>query len=326
MQFSIGKNLRKWHFSTYYSSKMWQSRTPVFCNEDVTEDVIALKTVIKNIKNNTDSVPQAEKSLINKLKTCHCFTAKLHKIATCNEINIPNVQRGFVWNPARCATLWDSILRKFPIGAICFQINRTLADLLDGQQRITAIKLAFSTFANIDSSKQSVLWLELSPSCNSEKKFIFKVTTASQPWGYKDVSKEIENSTLSIAEKRTAVKDYHWHENDKGKPYPYELFPFQSELPVPFTLLREWIWEENNRLHFDDFKKYCKDKLQNIEFANWLKFIENKSPNKNTWNEIIKAVQELKDYEIVVTNANNVLQQNIKNDNNITFFILTKFF
>lgn len=311
-QFRIGKNLRKWNFTTYYSSKIWQSRTPVFCEEDVTEDVIALKTALGEIKNDSSVALKAKNSFIDKLKHCHCFTAKLPELATSNEINIPNVQRGFVWNPARCATLWDSILRKFPIGAVCLQINGNHADLLDGQQRITAIKLAFSKFADMGSCKQSVLWLELSPSCNSEKKFIFKVTTASQPWGYKETSKETENPTLSIAEKRNAVERCHWHENDNGKPYPYELFPLQSELPVPFTLLREWVWSKQDNFCFEGFKNDCRANLKEVEYSNnWLQVIGDKSPDENTWNEIVKAILELKDYELVVTNANNVIQDDI---------------
>ena len=309
--FNTNGNVRRWKSSTYYSSKLWQSRNPVFCKEDVIEDVNALKTVLGKIGNEYSSGSELEKRFVDKLKECHCFTVKLPELATSNAIHLPNVQRGFVWNPARCATLWDSILRKFPIGSICLQIKDNNADLLDGQQRMTAIKLAFSKFAGNDSKKQSVLWLELNPSSSSEKQFIFKVTTASQPWGYKDNNKETENPIFSIAEKRKSVEGYEWHDNNNDKPYPYELFPFQSELPVPFTLLREWIWEKNNSWHFNDFKEYCKDKLKNIKFTNWLKFIENKFPNENTWNEIIKAVQELKDYEIVVTNANNVSQNDI---------------
>ena len=36
---------------------------------------------------------------------------------TDSEVKIPAIQRGLVWKPHQVELLWDSILRKFPIGA-----------------------------------------------------------------------------------------------------------------------------------------------------------------------------------------------------------------
>lgn len=320
-QFNKNENLRKYKFETYYGSKYWITRTPVFSEEDVKNDVEALKAIITGhtlpppIQS---SHPMAKsQTFVDRLNACRCFTEKLSILAANNEINIPDVQRGFVWNSARCATLWDSILRGFPIGSLCFQINAQAVNLLDGQQRLTAIKLAFAKFPPPDTEdtnkKQSILWLDLGGTSNYEKKFAFKVTTASQPWGHKDSNKETENPKLSVEERKNAVNGYKWH-GENVKPYPFELFPFQSDIPVPFTLLREWLWTTPSKtdLCFDNFKKFCTNKLAQIKYSdNWLNFIENKSPDENTWTEIIEAVQKLKDYEIVVTNASNVVQEDI---------------
>ena len=168
--FNRNENLRRWHFDTYYSSKMWRTRTPAFSCEDVKNDITDLKNLFNLIDLNSSNTEKKKKTMADKLNKYHCFTIKLPEIAKSDEIKIPNVQRGFVWNPARCATLWDSILRGFPIGSICLQMNGENTDLLDGQQRWTAIKLAFSKFIpKTNDEKQSILWIDLGESNCSEK-------------------------------------------------------------------------------------------------------------------------------------------------------------
>ena len=71
------------------------------------------------------------------------------------DIQLPVIQRGFIWKPEQIAGLWDSLLRDLPIGAFMVipssksdkckleQENAELVDnpsdsgmmLLDGQQR-----------------------------------------------------------------------------------------------------------------------------------------------------------------------------------------------
>ena len=59
-------------------------------------------------------------------------------------VSLPNIQRGFVWKPSQIENLWDSILRGYPLGAFVFSVNGDKAlELLDGQQRSTAICLGF---------------------------------------------------------------------------------------------------------------------------------------------------------------------------------------
>lgn len=59
------------------------------------------------------------------------------------EIALPNVQRGFVWKPWQIENLWDSLMRRFPVGSFVGVEKDGKTELLDGQQRATAIALAF---------------------------------------------------------------------------------------------------------------------------------------------------------------------------------------
>jgi len=55
-----------------------------------------------------------------------------------NEIEIPTIQRGFVWKPEQIAGLWDSLLRGFPIGSFMVRSKKSNCndvELIDGQQR-----------------------------------------------------------------------------------------------------------------------------------------------------------------------------------------------
>jgi len=50
----------------------------------------------------------------------------------------------FVCKPNQIETVWDSILRGFPIGALLMsETNSGILELLDGQQRCTFISLGF---------------------------------------------------------------------------------------------------------------------------------------------------------------------------------------
>lgn len=63
-------------------------------------------------------------------------------------VELPSMQRGFVWKPEQVETIWDSLVRGFPIGAFLLRETKETDscykyDLLDGQQRATAIKYGF---------------------------------------------------------------------------------------------------------------------------------------------------------------------------------------
>ena len=58
-------------------------------------------------------------------------------------IELPPIQRNFVWKPHQIENLWDSILRGFTIGAFTVTGRAGQWEVLDGQQRLNAIALAF---------------------------------------------------------------------------------------------------------------------------------------------------------------------------------------
>ena len=82
---------------------------------------------------------------------------------TDSEVKIPAIQRGLVWKPNQVELLWDSILRRFPIGAFTLSHlhteNTDMYNLIDGQQRWNAVALGYGTLLHED----CILWFDLKP-------------------------------------------------------------------------------------------------------------------------------------------------------------------
>ncbi|MEJ7829692.1 MAG: DUF262 domain-containing protein [Segetibacter sp.] len=63
-----------------------------------------------------------------------------------SKVGLPALLRGYVWKPKQVEALWDSLLRGFPVGSFLVSENgpnQEKKDLLDGQQRATAIAMGF---------------------------------------------------------------------------------------------------------------------------------------------------------------------------------------
>jgi len=136
---------------------------------------------------------------------------------------LPALQRGAVWKVRQIEELWDSILRRFPIGAfVIAPPNEALKRknfklqsdqqaspeathlLLDGQQRATGIALGFlDIWADGIEDAKSAIWVELAPPPqNRDVDFVFRVVTRSHPWGYK---RNDPDSPLSAHQIRLAL-------------------------------------------------------------------------------------------------------------------------
>lgn len=193
---------------------------------------------------------------------------------------LPAFQRGAVWKVKQIEDLWDSLLRRFPVG--CFVIAPpddrwkqkgfklpVSGDglpahthlLLDGQQRATGIALGFYDIWLHDvSDAPGALWLDLDAApATSELAFVFRVVTRSQPWGYKRSNPQ---DTLSAGQIRAALRAFQ-HVNpgmETAKPIRFALtqtWPWDAEAPVPVSVLiaaldhhrsdrqaaRAWAWE-----------------------------------------------------------------------------------
>lgn len=175
---------------------------------------------------------------------------------------LPALQRGAVWKVRQIEELWDSILRRFPIGSFviappneslknqAFKLRPDLGNLpnpthllLDGQQRASGIALGFyDIWQNNESDPhpQSALWLDLMPPPQSrEAEYIFRALTRSHPWGYKRTNPD---ETLSAHQIRTALTAFRFiHTTNKFKrPEEFALWqtwPWDADAPVPVAIL-----------------------------------------------------------------------------------------
>lgn len=172
------------------------------------------------------------------------------------KVGLPALQRGYVWKPKQVETLWDSLLRGFPIGSFLVSDSKKpegKMDLLDGQQRATAISMGFynpwvevkqasffsSKFKNIKETVP-ILWLDIAVSEEEEKgdfSFLPRLITQSHPWGFNHNS-----NVLGIASRENANKYFYGtypHYNLKN------VFPWDAVLPVPLVFLIEAILDES---------------------------------------------------------------------------------
>lgn len=142
------------------------------------------------------------------------------------ELAMPPIQRGFVWKPKQIQDLWDSLLRGMPIGSILLKsfgskessaslnsIGREFHEsskpgyhLIDGQQRTLSMMLGFpGTFR-----AEHKLWVDFSEAGKNGSKFQLRVSTPSQPFGYRP-----DGGRLSMRDRRDARKE--WDTDDEKK-------------------------------------------------------------------------------------------------------------
>lgn len=172
-----------------------------------------------------------------------------------SKVELPALQRGFVWKASQIESLWDSILRGFPIGS--FLLSRSEDKklfLLDGQQRATSIAIGFYNPWNKNFDEKNnfwslknvpIVWIDLVPSEKTNtQKFVIRVITQSHPWGYQ---RKDNNSILSVSDRRNALKIFRENPDNEDGGYiqlsPLKVFPYDSDLPVPLIFLIKAISE-----------------------------------------------------------------------------------
>lgn len=119
-------------------------------------------------------------------------------------VSLPTVQRGFVWKPSQIENLWDSLLRGYPVGAFVLspQKNDSGYEMLDGQQRATAICLGFGNETFRESEDKIKVYIDLEkPNADDNRKYMIRVITKSHPWGYqkKDNTKTLTSENIRKA-------------------------------------------------------------------------------------------------------------------------------
>ena len=270
-------------------------------------------------------------------------------------LEIPPVQREVVWNATRLEVLWDSIMRNIPIGTFSIRASKDDKgqwngrwELLDGQQRATAIMSAYRPFPPESTSIEKlenpedaqknallapVVWIDLMPQATEKhgRKYIFRVTTESQPWGYCLTDDETSNTKIKEDQKRDVCQEYDWHNKcttdlltSAVKPYPCELIPYVSGCPIPFALIlkccqKQKELDDNARNpSLDDFIRFCDTEraqsscIEGVRPWNWLEHVfcdkirSEREELEKVWNGLVKRVYELDDYLILQVNAKSV--------------------
>lgn len=169
----------------------------------------------------------------------------------CNcKVELPTLQRGFVWKPKQIEDLWDSLLRGFPIGS--FLLSKTKDNnyhLMDGQQRATAIFLGFFN-PYLDSSNVSVwsikgelpvVWIDIKPDDKPDKNlYSIRLVTSSHPWGYQQRNND---KILTVKDRHSALELFKMAAENKNKGYTtFEkttTFPYDAAYPIPLSFFLE---------------------------------------------------------------------------------------
>ena len=178
-------------------------------------------------------------------------------------IELSELQRGFVWKADQIEGIWDSLLRRFPIGSFLLSTDANNKHfILDGQQRATSIALGYydpwqsnnEYFWRLKENTP-VLWIDLMrKETTTTQKYLLRLVTRSHPWGYQAVDNK---KILSIAERREALNIFKENPENKDKGYTLfsskSVFPYDSYLPVPLTFLISSI---NCKEKCEDWKKH----------------------------------------------------------------------
>lgn len=253
-----------------------------------------------------------------------------------SKVFLPNIQRGFVWKPKQVEDLWDSLLRGFPVGSFLMSKNVDNYDLIDGQQRATAIFLGFynpfdkSNTLNIWSLKKKnntnvdsdnninripVLWIDIdSENKYSNRKYLFRLVTAAHPWGYQS---EKNNEKLSVSDRKNALEilsNNHHHNNKKNNYIQYNnttYFPYDCVLPIPVCFL----WNAQNACDVINSANkhlpyYLKTKNSNDSFDDKIGYINKLKENKEKIDNLISEFYKINNTKI----SCNVVKKEVMDD------------
>lgn len=167
------------------------------------------------------------------------------------EFTIPDIQRGLVWNAAQIEVFWDSLMRNIPIGLFTVAKSSGETILLDGQQRWNAINVA-------QKNKYGVLWCAILEESSDIKlfnrKYLFRWTTNSHPWGFKWDENEKKSPRLNIYERRQVLKDNGKGENDLfSKPQAGDIVPFPAG-KIKMVKVQDLFTKEHEKLSQEEQK------------------------------------------------------------------------
>lgn len=279
----------------------------------------------------------AENVKLLSLATVAGWQTCLHKImpSPWDQVHaeLPPLQRGFIWKPDQVENLWDSLMRKFPIGSFliseindkfdakgwklrksqrfklaCGKSYRNETDgsernvfkerfhLLDGQQRATAIALAFinpwkCNECELKFNPPAVLWVDLTPPApESGIAYLFRVCTRSHPWGYKSGRSE----RLESYDRSDAFSAYVAANSNvlSGRDYTRipltHTWPWDATVPLPVALLLESLSTNTGGNHW---REVLKDSVgRYLKYQDESQLITKTKRSQSWLEELIKAL------------------------------------
>lgn len=209
------------------------------------------------------------------------------------DAGIPILQRNWVWGANKIITFGDSLYRGIPVGSVILNkkngehkirrgrmadnnkkenIKTITHELLDGQQRTTAIATAFSDpwHGDFSGNPPAMLWVSL----DKNKQLKFYLTTKQHPWGFDKNNKRLtpnaRKEAIEILFGNLQYKDY-----SQSKAYPYICIENKEQVyPVckiikhingadSETNLEEYIKGIQGEINIQDYE-IIKEKIEKI--------------------------------------------------------------
>lgn len=238
-------------------------------------------------------------------------------------VELPSVQRGFVWKPKQIEDLWDSLFRGYPIGSFLFSKTGKKLYLMDGQQRATSIFLGyFNPFDYHDETKAwsikgelPVVWIDIKPQNKPENsRYLVRLTTQSHPWGYQA---NFNDRKLSVSDRRNALNLFRLHQ-DNIKGYTSfknsTVFPYDCCYPLPISFLIE---SKNVDEVIERVETYLPDYIstKHGNFNNKKDFIT--LLNSELHQELLDIFETVKSIDKVNIKSN-IIENNVLNEENDT--------
>lgn len=235
-----------------------------------------------------------------------------------SNVELPALQRSFVWKVNQIETLWDSILRSFPIGS--FLLSKSEDEkyfLLDGQQRATSITFGFYDPWNTSEVEKGkfwslknipTIWIDIEPKeKTATQKFVFRVVTQSHPWGYQ---RKENGKILTVADRKNALNIFRENPENKKGGYihisPLNTFPYDADLPIPFSFLVESILK--NEINWKEkLVSMCKEKLP----TDYIKTKHNNFNERSYLDQLQEAIDSADFLNNIFSAVNNLLQVEI---------------
>ena len=227
-------------------------------------------------------------------------------------VELPKLQRGFVWEPYKVIDLWDSILRGFPIGSMMVSsidpepnVNSDVQQnrywLLDGQQRATSIAMGFYNPWRPEVHDPSIwsvkilpiLWIDLlgKPQGNDQKMFFVNLVTQSHPWGYKN-----DGGIISVPDRKDACEEFNL-QADYTKADLKSCFPWLPNFPVPLSFMIDLAKQsEGVDKAWATMISNCRDFLPEYWHKWYKKHLDERMPE--AFVSIVRRLANLGDYKI----------------------------